>query len=555
MHPKMHPIQSLLARKISEGLSKKSISKCSDWAEKYRVMGQPMPGPWRFNKHPWLRAMHDSDAEMNIGQKSAQMGYTENVLNRTLFNIDIRSLDCLYVLPSWKPDASDFSSGRFGPAIEMSQHLHEMFSDVSNVGHKRAGTANLYIRGSHSRGQLKSIPVAQIVIDEKDEMTQENVPLAFERQSGQVIRETWQISTPTYPEYGINKDFLQSSQNHFFFKCPSCGRFTELEFPTCLVITAEKVTDPTLKESYIKCLECQNKLPHETKEEWLSDARWVETVSGRDWKGWYVNQLYSPVVEPWKIAETALKAQTDPAEETEYWNSKGGLPHTVKGAGITEAEINDCVHDYRMLHTYNGARILTMGVDVGYPQLHFEIDEWLLPPPGTPVVDINQFSKCRVILAGTVLEFGELDDILNSFRVNFTVIDSQPERRQALSFANKHYGRVRLCTYEQGITGKAIHVDASEPRVKVDRTSWLDMSLGRFKAGTIWIPRDVHPVYKQQIKAQVRVYEKDRHGNPIGRYITPVGEDHFGHARNYAEIALPLAAQNQVPIDMTSSVF
>src|SRR4029077_2045224 len=279
------------------------VNKCSQWAESYRVMGQPFPGPWSFKHHPWLREMHDSEAEMNIGQKSAQMGYTEWALNKTLFNIDIRSLDCLYVLPSWKPDASDFSNARFSPALELSRHLKELFSDVSNVGHKRAGSANLYIRGSHARSQLKSIPVAQIVIDEKDEMTQENVPLVFERMSGQVTREVLQISTPTYPNYGINKDFMQSSQNHYFFTCPSCSRFTELDFPDCLVVTAEAVTDPTLKESYIRCKECGGKLPHETKAEWLADAVWVEGITGRDWKGWYINQLYSPTVQPWKIAE------------------------------------------------------------------------------------------------------------------------------------------------------------------------------------------------------------------------------------------------------------
>lgn len=550
-----HQIAELIARRIHEGLSRRSITKCSEWAEKYRVMGQPFPGKWSFDHHPWLRDMMDSDAEMNIGQKSAQMGYTEAVLNRTLFNIDIRSLDCLYVLPSWKPDASDFSAARFTPALELSSHLQELFSDVSNVGHKRAGSANLYIRGSHARSQLKSIPVGQIVIDEKDEMSQDNVPLVFERQSGQVIRETWQISTPTYPNYGINKDFLQSSQNHFFFVCPHCGRFTELDFPDCLVITADSITQSTLKESYIKCRECEAKLDHETKMDWLTTGEWVETHEGRDWKGWYVNQLYSPTVEPWKIAETALKAQSDPAEETELYNSKGGLPHTVKGAGITDEHLAECISDFRMFDAYSGSRIVTMGIDVGFPDLHIEIDEWIVPPPGTPITDINQYSKCRLLWAGTKHQFDEAINLFNSFRVNFCVVDAQPERRAALSFANKLYGWVRLCSYEQGITGKSILLDNNEPRVKVDRTSWLDMSLGRFKAGSIRLPGDTPLEYKQHIKAQVRIYEKDRAGNPVGRYITPVGEDHFGHARNYSEIALPLACNTAAPVNITTNVF
>ena len=438
----MHPIKQLLINKISSGLARKSITRCSEWAEHYRKLEIEVRGegkktrPWSFRRYPWLRDMHDSDAEMNIGQKAAQLGYTEAVLNRTLFTIDIKNRDCLYVLPSWKPDASDFSEARFNHSIELSEHLSEMFSDVSNIGHKRAGTANLYIRGAKSRSQLKSIPVSQIVIDEKDEMPQDHVPLAFERMSGQMHREVWQISTPTYPEYGINKDFLTSSQNHFFFRCPHCSRSSVLIFPDCLVITGESLTDPTLKESHIICKECKTKLDHETKEYWLLDGFWIESFEQRDVKGWYVNQLYSPTLPPAEIAKTVIKAQLDPAEDQELHNSKMGVPHVVKGAGVTDQQLDECIKSYRMMSSYNGNRIVTMGIDVGWPMCHVEIDEWLLPNTG--VVDINLASVPRVIFLETIHGFDDLRRLFSEFRVHFAVIDSQPERRMALEFANSY---------------------------------------------------------------------------------------------------------------------
>ena len=123
-----------MAQRITSGLSRKAITSCSQWAEKYRILGgKDFPGPWRFKHHPWLREMHDSLAPMNVGKKSAQMGYTETVLNLTFFKIDIERVDCLYVLPSKTPDASDFSTGRFDPALELSPHLENLFSDVKNI--------------------------------------------------------------------------------------------------------------------------------------------------------------------------------------------------------------------------------------------------------------------------------------------------------------------------------------------------------------------------------------------------------------------------------------
>jgi phage terminase large subunit GpA-like protein len=143
-----------------------------------------------------------SRAESNVGQKAAQMGYTETMLNLTFYNIDILRRDCLYVLPAKTPDAHDFSASRFDPALELSDYLTKLFSDVQNIGHKRAGSVNLYVSGSRSRSGLKSIPAGFLVMDELDEFDQENIPLAMERQSGQKEKQNWKISTPTHDGEG-----------------------------------------------------------------------------------------------------------------------------------------------------------------------------------------------------------------------------------------------------------------------------------------------------------------------------------------------------------------
>lgn len=537
-----HQLRTLIAERIAAGLQRKSVTTCSRWAEKYRVMNT---GPWRFRRHPWLRDMHDSTAELNVGQKAAQMGYTETVLNKTFYNMDVRGIDCLYVLPSTSPDASDFSSGRFDPALELSAHLHNFFSDVKNVGHKRAGKTNLYVRGSRSRSQLKSIPTGFIVLDEVDEMDQNNIPLAMERAAGQAEYEIWMISTATIENTGINGYYNDTSQNHFMFVCPSCSRHTELIFPESIVITATELNDPRLKESHLICKECKARLPEESKIDWLNTGKWIETFAGRDSKGWHINQLYSlaAAARPEKIAELFLKSQSDKAAEQEFWNSKLGLPHVVDGAQVTDQQIDDCKGDYTRQPAAHGSKIVTMGVDVG-SWLHYEIDEWLLPQYGSGA-DINIFSHCRIVTYGKVRSFDELDTLFFQYGVTYAVIDAQPERRKSIEFANRFHGRVSVCWYPNGINGKALHVNETEQSVSVDRTSWLDLSLGRFKRGKPWLtlPKDIDLEYRAQIKAQVRVYNVDKNGNPIGQYVKKAKDaDHYGHARNYAEIALPLAA-------------
>jgi hypothetical protein len=520
-------------------------------------MGQPYPGPWTFNHHPWLREMHDSEAGVNVGQKSAQMGYTENVLNLTFYNIDVRNIDCLYVLPAKTPDASDFSAARFDPALELSPHLSKIFSEVKNVGHKRAGTTNLYIRGSRSRAGLKSVPVGFLVLDEVDEMTEENIPLALERQSGQVEKSTWMVSTATIEDRGINTYFKESSQNHFHFRCPCCSRMTELVFPESIVITAEQLDDPRVKDSHLICKECKGRLEHKDKVQILKSGLWVPSYLDRDSQGWYINQLYSSTVSPVEIATSYLKAQVDEGHAQEFHNSKLGLPYAPDGSQLTDRDLEQCISDYTRGQSAHLGHLRTMGVDVGKSWLHFEIDQWMMPTGNIPGGDLNIATACRVLTYGKVREFEELDELMRQFDIHFAVIDIQPERRKVLEFCNRWYGHAMGCFYPNGISGKSIHKSEEELVVNVDRTSWLDLSLGRVRRGKPYmhLPKDMDYEYRSQLKALTRITRPDQNKNPIGMYVKKDKvPDHYAHARNYAEIALPLAASLGVAKSISSPV-
>lgn len=549
----MHDLSMLIAERLASGLKRKSITKPSQWAQEYRIMGGDHPGKWRFTYHPWLKEMHDSENEFNVGMKAAQMGFTETMLNLSFYMIDVKGKDCLYVLPSKTPDASDFSAARFDAALELSNHLAKLFSDTRNVGHKRAGASNLYIRGSQSRAGLKSIPVSFVVLDEVEEMVQANIPLAFERQSGQIEKLTWLISTPSIANKGIHTFYKNSTQEHFMFECPKCSRLTELTFPECLVITAESLTDPRINDSHLICKECKGKLDHESKMDWLSTARWVPSFTDRDIRGFGVNQFYSSTVAPVRLAESYLKGLSNPADETEFFNSKLGQVHIVEGAKITDENIDNCKGDHKNDDNPQ-IGLITMGIDVG-KWLHYEIDRWFVQ--GHTGADANVLAKCKVIRFGKVKHFNDLDVLMKRYGVMSCVIDANPERRMAFEFSQRFYQIVKMCFYGRGINGKQIHIgkDPGEPTITVDRTSWLDLSLGRFKIKAISVPLDVDMEYKEHLKALVRVYTKDKEGNPIGSYDKGDNdEDHYAHARNYAEIALPFALMKGRPQDIVGVI-
>lgn len=534
-----------LRERLSGGLVDRTLTTCSRWAEHRRIMGEPLPGPYSFKHHPWCREIHDSRATFNTTMKAAQMGMTEIAINRALFTIDVMKQDVLYVLPT-AINAGDFAKARFNTALTYSDYLKEIFTDTNTSGLKQAGGVSLYIRGSRGDSNLKSIPVAVLILDELDEMDEKQIWLALERLSGHKEKSVWSISTPTIPKKGVHKLFLQGTQEHYRFKCPHCSKWTELTYPDCLEICGETITDPEVKKSFLKCRECEHKLDHETKDLWLASAKWESTYQcDPDHRSFYINQLYSYAMTPGEIALAYFRGVGDEAALVEFHNSKLGVPYIPDGGQVTDEEIDSCIGNYAKNDSrpeVGSERLIVMGVDQGKLN-HIVVMEYWSTGSG---IDINAVTKGKLLWEGKrdASDFRELDRLMAEWQVRACVIDAEPQINDARRFARRFPGYVWLCRYRRGVTGKELQetdADSGSPIITVDRTNWLDASLGRFHSKRIILPVDTSLEFKENVKNLVRTYERDEHGNAKAVYLN-TGPDHFGHAFNYAEMALPLAA-------------
>jgi hypothetical protein len=487
--------------------------------------------------------------------KGAQLGVTEVAINRAFYTIDILKRDVLYVLPT-SINAGDFSKSRFKSALLNSPYLNSIFTDTNTVNLKQAGGVNLYIRGSRGDSNLKSVPVSTLILDELDEMDQAQIWLALERLSGQREKNIWAISTPKIPNKGIHKLYQQGSQEHFMFTCPRCGRLTEFLWPDCIEIIGESVTDPRCAESYLKCKECGGRIEQAEKPEFLATGKWIaqEKTFSKDHRSFHLNQLYSFTVSANELVVAYFRGLGDEAAATEFHNSKLGLPYIGEGAKVTDDLIDLCIkNNYSKSDqrpAIGGTRLITMGVDVG-TWCHIVVVEWFIDKMGR---DLNAGSIAKVLWEGKILgsEFERLDYLMREWQILHCVIDADPFTNDARRFARRFHGYVTLCRYRAGQSGKEMTVTEDEigtPMATVDRTSWLDSSLGRFHSQRVTLPCDMSQEFREHIKSSVRVYTKDRYGNYVADYVD-TGADHFCHAFNYAEIALPLAASytNNQPI-------
>src|SRR5690606_9817697 len=154
--------------------------------EKVRVMGEPFPGPWSFEKFPWLRQLHDDDSPEIYCRKCAQVGFTEWAINRSIYTLDVLKRNVLYALPNQVPDATNFSKGRLNPITEMSPYLSGLFARSQSETLKQTHDgACLYISGANSEKSFREKSVSLCCLDELDVMSSKAVELARRRLDGQ----------------------------------------------------------------------------------------------------------------------------------------------------------------------------------------------------------------------------------------------------------------------------------------------------------------------------------------------------------------------------------
>lgn len=495
-----------------------------------------------FERFPWQRDILNIDEGYVTVKKAAQIGFSMAGLVRSLYVVAERNQDCLYVLPT-QGLAGDFSQGRLDALIDLSPELKDLFKTTNKVGLKvTKARANLYLRGSVSSRGLVSVPVSSAIIDEYDRCADNTYDLVSERLSGQEVKYLFSLSTPTLPEFGIDKQFKAGTQETFFFPCPSCGKQITLRWPDNVEICGAYPGDPETERSRYICNECKNVLPHEAKMEWLSKAAWVAARPGvQGHRSFHINQMFSSTVTPAEMVTAYHKAELSDLAAVEFKNQKLGDTHIAEGARLTDAIVEKCrVNSYHLGgdRPENSSRMICMGIDVG-SFLDCWIAEFLYE--GNPGNMPYENSKSRVLQAVRVPgdDWNQLGNLMREWQVRHACIDFQPDTVNARRFCRQFNGYASMVQYRRGTVGNEIKETEDEQRVKcltVDRTVFLDLALGRFHKGKTVVPQGFLAVAREHLKAPIRTYEMDELGLPRGVYKS-IADDHFAHAAAYCEIA------------------
>jgi hypothetical protein len=427
----------------------------------------------------------------------------------------------LYLFPT-RDDVRDFSKARFDPLIATNGFIgeHVTSTDAQNI--KKIGRGFLYLRGARSTktvggtkktsSQLKSIPVDRVVFDERDEMEESMVELARHRVMHSDVKEMISLSTPTIPDYGIDKMFQESDQRVWMLECDSCGKETclDLEFPNSL----RRRLDGTV---YRSCIHCHAELNP-------AKGRWVAQYPDRakDLVGWWISQLNSVYVDPAYI----LDRYEDPpgGDLSEVMNSSLGRAYIPAENRLTANDVWTCLGNEPMVTKHEGP--CCMGVDVG-AMLHVIIAER------------KTRKTLKIVKVCRVSHFEDLHDLARDFNVKSAVIDLYPETRKVREFQKAEPYSVFGCQYVEQ-RSQQVQWDDKDLTIKAGRTEICDATHDRVvEPGRLELPRRTTELdqYVKEMCNTAKVLEEDSTtGSRVFRY-KKLGADHYRHAMNYLELA------------------
>ncbi len=469
----------------------------------YAKLYHPIRGKLiNFKRFPYLVDIYEDTAKEIVVQKSGQCGISEYLVDETFFLSDNYKINGLYCFPA-QSQLNAFSHARVESVIRQSEHLRELSGETNNVSLRDIGDAHVYFRGMQDMKQIIAVDADFLMLDEIDQMPAEYIPVVEKRLGGSLHKIKRYVSTPTYPDYGINAKFKEGDMREWFIKCEHCGYWQYLDFFKNVDLT---------KGIYI-CKKCKKKIDN------LYKGKWVPRHRDREIHSYHISKLFSARAT---ISELK-KSFKDKAAIQHFFNFDLGLTYIVADSRLQKENLDSVIGNYDIKYNGNGC---CMGVDVGA-----DINLYITDIEG---------GEPKTLFVGTVKKFEELDRYMEIFNIKICVIDALPETRESKKFAKRFPGRVFLAYYppmKQDVYFSKDRRDEVDI-LNINRTLSLDYMFNDFFMKKIKLPRNIETVedFYDQMTSLTRVKETNRSGIIIAKYVEQ-GADHYAHARNYCRVA------------------
>lgn len=463
-----------------------------------------------FSRHRFMVQPMNDMHPRQVTRKSAQVGWTTMNIIKSFYMSKEYGLNVIYTLPT-RTVVKDFVA----PKVDKIYSNNKVMKDAvgkDSESLKQIGSRFIYYRGAWSDTEAIMISADLLINDEKDKSDQSVLDTYDSRLQASEWQWKWEYSNPTIPGYGIDEDYQNSDQMHWFITCSKCGHFKYIDFEKSgyqnHYVDVESVT--------YRCGGCHEVLPDSDRQdgEWIAkfpmDKHPEITV-----RGYWLSQLMVPYVPASYIVE---KSKGDPEFFHNFVLGKAWQPADMR---ITRQMITQNCAPGKVDMTH-----MALGVDNGVTK------SWVLG---------NEKG---------VSSFGETEDwdVIEGFikAGAVAVIDANPYPRVPKMLVKKYPGRVFINYYSEDTKnlGAVRFKEGDDAGVILsDRTRVFDDFVSDLANQKFYFYLTITELeeYIDHCEALYRVVEENARGIQRGFWKKMDGKpDHYAHATIYQRIAQKL---------------
>lgn len=555
------------------------------WCEKLGREGLKVDGkPFKLDDRPAMAWIYDQ-VPTNLDEayrytlilmKCAQVGFTVMEMLATIY-MGLKFQPC--TVGMFLPDmnlAGLKSSERFMPIVRTVPEAHaSMTMDAADGSGKKSGEGNVRARRlgqslfvfswTSGKATTESIPMDVLSFDEVQEMTLEQMEKTRERLSASRVRFSLMGSTANWPDQDIHHWFKLGTQYEFHTECPTCLKKKPLDhyFPNCIKWDREQ-------EFHRYVCEDGHWIDDPQQGEWIANNpeadRGVEYgVSLKKRRQRLVSihfpQFLSPDISPGEIID-AYRSATDLKN---FYNRKLGKPFLDPSlVPVTMDHLAACeaAGIAAGVTWKTRGRGTFMGIDQ-MGNFNVVVIKERLPDGRQAVIHVEEIYDED--------PFARCSELMTAFGVVVCVVEINPNYNDAKRFANRHRGKVFICSSFGTIKddmiqwGDAPKLDTSDRRtseeerdrytLRMDQYKCMQVSMARITSTQCLFPdrngliqEVLEKGQKQTVAVLPRAFfhftktalvaEKDDETNEYKRSVKKVGIDpHFSYANMLCDVA------------------
>jgi len=370
-----------------------------------------------FHSHRFMIDIYSDRTPIQVIRKASQVGASTMEIIRTLHGARFWGINQIYTLPT-SDDVLKFVQSKVNRIISVNPRVKEGIDpkSIDSVEQKQIGKSFVYFKGTFTEREAIMLSSDRNIHDELDKSKPEVVRDYASRMGYSKIRSQHYFSTPTIPDFGVDRLFEQSDQKYWRFNCPHCSFRQHMEW--------EKNVDE--KRGIYVCQECGKEL---TPEQISEAGSWEARFPGRPISGYWISQMHCP----WRTAADLIQERIDADDDTYFYNFILGLPYLAADQKVPQSLFIRNLTDVpaEAAEDWN-----VMGIDTGMGS-----------GKGNHVIIGNQKG---IFWIGILTDkeghdrFQQAADLIKFYDIRVVVIDGQPYTEEAWTLAKQFPYRVYL---------------------------------------------------------------------------------------------------------------